>query len=306
MSENKQFDIRDLSTYGAGALLAGAAGLGIFIYILPLLASVVWTGVYLIGGLIVGGVLLSILTSKKFWRLFKIASNKLAKMLTFWIIEWDEFILQEMEIEQAKKDREVIKEQSSKLYGQVSQKDEELGEAQAKLRESKGLISELQSQGRPDDDAEIELYVNDVTRSEDFINTIGPLREQIADLAKMCDRVYKETSLKIRDAENELKIQKLKFESLTAGQTAMDKALSIFQSDNADVALAKETGKRKIGEKIGSIRTTLDIIRPMMDERALKDKVKVKLALEQMRTVNIDVAYVAPKIESKQFGKLLN
>ncbi len=306
---NKQFDIRDLSKYSTGTLLAGAAGIAFFIYLLPVITATVWTGVKLIAGLCTAGAMIGLLTSKKFWRFLRIFNEKLAKILTFWIIEWDEFILQEMEIDQAEKDREKIKKEASRLYGEVNTKDEELGKAIAEMKENSGLIKELQKEGRSNEDSELQLYASNLSRSKEFIETIQPLRDQIFSLANTLDKVYKETDIKIRDARAELAIQKTKLASLTSGETAMNSALSIFKSDNADVLLAKDVVRRKIGEKIGSIRTTLDIINPIMDQRALSNKVKVNSVLEQMKTLDITSYQLSdPVLKQKenQYSKLLN
>jgi hypothetical protein len=227
--------------------------------------------------------LLYLVTSKGFWRRLGYINAKLAKLFTFWIIEWDEFLIQEMAINKAKEDRQIIKKQADNLFAQVAQKNEELSEAHNKMVEAQGMINELQSQGRTDADPEMELASNDYMRQKDFVDSITPLRAQIEELAQICQKVYNDTGNKIRDAEAELKVQKTKLASVTAGESAMNKALSIFTGENPDVTLANEAVKRKIGEKIGSIRGTLDIITPIMNERSLRDKVKVKRALAELK-----------------------
>lgn len=303
MEQKKPIDVRNVAKFLSGTGILGAIGVAFVIYLLPKLVAIVWQGVALVAGLTVLSVLILIVTSKKFWRILNVISEKVAKMFTFWLITWDEFILQEMEIKQAREDREVINKQANLLFGQVAEKDAELKEAKKKAEESKGLITQLMKEGRDESDAELQLYANEHARQNDFINTIFPLRNQLEDLAELCQKVYKNTDIKIRDAEAELKLQKDLLKSYTAGATAMDKALSIFKAENPDVLLAKQVVKEKIGQKIGSIRNTLDIINPIMNERALRDKVKVAGVLEQMRT--LDITGIQTKKEEK-YSHLLN
>ncbi len=281
-------DSRNIAKLSTGTILLGVFGFAAFVYLLPLLLTIVWGTVELI----VGGTLLAsliyILTSKGTWRRLGYINAKIAKLLTIFIINWDEFLIQEAAIEQAKKDRDVIREQGDILFGQVATKNNELQEAYQKRDEAQGMVKELQSEGREASDLELQLAANEFLRNKDFIESVEPLRDQMDQLGKLCQKIYKDTGLKIRDAEAELALQRAKLESLTAGETAMNKAMSIFTTENPDVKLAERLIKEKIGKKIGSIRNTLDIINPIMNERALKDKVKLKAVLSQLQVVSIE------------------
>lgn len=219
-------DSRNVAKLLTSVVLGGATLYGLFL-LLPILSAIVWEGINLLIGASVLGILLYI--SPTIIKNLPVINAKIAKALTMWIIAWDEFIIQEMEIDKARKDAETIRIQSENLFGQVAQKNDELAEATEKLNEARGLLRELISQGKNSDDVELQLYVNEVTRQDDFIKTIAPLRDQIEELAKMCQKVYVASKLKIADAIAELRIQKIRLKSLTSGETAMNKALSIFQ-----------------------------------------------------------------------------
>lgn len=293
-------DNRNIAKAGTALLLTALAGYGL-LWLLPILSTIIWgTTEVLVGASILGALLYF---SGTIIKKLPIINAKLSKMLTGWIIAWDEFIIQEQAIRQAQKDREVIKEQANILYSQVATKDDELQEAREKLKEAEGLVKQLQLRKVPSNDPELMLYANEVARQQDFINDIEPLRNNIDALGKMCKRVYDDTGVKIQDAIAELKLQKTKLASLTAGENAMNKALSIFQGDNPDVLLAQELVKQKIGSKIGSIRNTLDIIKPMMNDRELKNEVKVKRVLEQL-SQSTSIPAPQQQVQSSQFNFL--
>lgn len=273
-------DNRNIAKVGTGLALGAAALYGLS-FLIPFLNTLVWETTHFIAGLGVLGILLFF--GNRIIKVLPILNAKLAKMMTFWIIAWDEFIIQEMAINQAEKDRQVIKEQGDALRGQVAQKENELEEANNAYNEAKALAQHLKfEERRADDDPELALQVNEYTRQEDFINSITPLKNNIEELANMCKKVYDSTGIKIKDARAELKLQKSKLASLTAGEKAMSKALSIFTGKSPELEMAEQRVKEIIGAKIGSIRNSVDIIKPMMDERALKDRVRVKNALSKL------------------------
>jgi hypothetical protein len=305
MEENKESflsDPRNIAKSTTGMLLLGAVGLGVLYYLLPILTTIVWEGVNLIIGLATLATMLYILTSKGTWRRLSYINEIIAKTLTFWIIGWDEFVIQEMAIEKAKQDRNVIKEQADILLGLVAAKDQELAIAHQKMDEAQGLVNELTSQGKTIEDSEVGLYASQYTRQKGVIETLKPQRDDMQELGSLCQKVYKETGIKIQDATEELETQRSTLESLTAGETAMNKTLSIFNGKSKDLILAERLVKEKIGKKIGSIRNTLDIVTPMMNERALRDKVRMKQALDQMKGLSIDGKQITIDIQPKQLG----
>lgn len=307
--EEKSTNLKDSRIWAklsVKTILLGVLGLAVYVKLLPFLITLVWGTTELIVGGSILAALLYVITSKGTWRRLGYFSDKVAKLLTIWLIEWDEFIIQENAIKEAKKKRQEIARHAETLFGQVAEKDAELEIAERRKRDAKGAVEELQLQGLTAEDVELRSYANEFSRQQEFIETISPLREQIENLAKLCQKVYKETGEKIKDAEQELDVQKSRLKSLTAGEKAMRNALNIFAGENPDVKLAEAVVKQKIGEKIGSIRNTLDIINPIMNQGALKNTVRVKEALRQLNAVNADNTIQIPMQQEAKKISLFN
>lgn len=295
----KQWDIRDYVKLTSGLVLGGAALYAFGTYVLPFLLKTVWEGAALIWGCAVLGASLLLFAQPQFWRAIKAFNYIIAKTLTGWAIAWDDFAYQEMEIMQAEKDREVIKAQRIVLAGQAAQKEEELERARYSLKEAEACIKTLQKENNPENVDDLQFQAAEMVRQQEFINDITPLYNNILDLGKMLDEVYKQTGFKVKDAMAELKIQKQKLESYTAGQTAMQSAMSVLMGDaglSKDALQAREAVKAKIALKIGSIKTTLDIIAPVIRDRQLKDRTKVTMALDSMKKLEIEGTPVAMQI----------
>ncbi len=281
-------DARNWAKTGSGALIIGAFGLVTYIYLLPFLDNVVWTSLHLIYGLIALAGTLFILTRPFTWRIIGVIRLKLAKIITLGMIEWDDFAIQEYELAKKKKEREGIRKEADNLLGLVYEQNIELTAAKKKLDSSNILIQDLRNEGKTDDDDEVQLYGSEVVRQMDFINDIQPLRDDTEELAKLLQEAYKRTGNEIADVENELKIQKRKLDILTKGENGIKKAFSIFKEENPEATLAKEMVKKKMAQKMGSIRNTTSIITPIMNEQSRRDKAKIKLALQQIKTVRVD------------------
>jgi hypothetical protein len=95
------------------------AGLGYLfaVYLLPFLITVTWNLVNLIIGGAVLGLLLMIVTNKKFWRAIRYFSEFIANYTIGIAIELNPFSILQMKIEQGYKDRNTLYQQSAKLKG---------------------------------------------------------------------------------------------------------------------------------------------------------------------------------------------
>lgn len=287
----KKYDIRDYAKWTSALALGGAALYGFSKYVLPFLLKTVWEGTALIAGLVVLAFLLMLVTNPKFWRALAAINYIIIKNLTFWVITWDDFAYQEMEINESAKGRDEIRNNMEILSKQAQLKEDELAIAKRKMDEASATIRTLQARNNPEEEGDLDLAALEFSRQQEFINDITPLYQQILDLRKMLEVVYKQTDLKIKDARAELAMQKAKLESYNAGQSAMQSAYRILMGDlgmSEDARIAREAVKQKIALKIGSIRTTLDIIAPVMRERQIKDKTKVTMALDSLKKLEIE------------------
>ena len=98
------------------SLFAGMAYL-FAVYLLPFLITVTWNLVNLMIGGVLMGILLMIVTSRKFWRALRYFSEFIANYTIGIAIELNPFNILQMKIEQGYKDRNTLYQQAAKLKG---------------------------------------------------------------------------------------------------------------------------------------------------------------------------------------------
>ncbi len=133
LGSKNPFDLRKTGTKVTAILILAAIAYLFLQYVLPWLKTVVWNAVSLGIGIIVLVAVFGLLTNKAFWRRLSYFNDAIAKLALGWVIEFDEFILQEKQIQQAEKDREKMFEDNKKIKGKYA-------ELQAKVTKNKEMM----------------------------------------------------------------------------------------------------------------------------------------------------------------------
>lgn len=279
-----------------GLGLLGAGGLAVWYYLVPFLAAMAWNTVSLIVALAVGGVLLTILLSKTFWRRLNIILQALGNLLFGWIIEMNPFNILELQLQQSEKDREELFKQMGKLRAQEASLNEQLEKEEDALRfasEKMKLCQERRAKNPLDEEAGylLEQATNEYTNSQDFIQKVGPVRNDISRLVTFADKAHIKSGYALENARNSLRKQRAMYDAVSTGQSAMTKALRAFSGDSemnnaADIALRKL--KVDIADKIGTIKNCIAETSKVMNTQDLNDAAKVSMAVKNVQQLDVD------------------
>lgn len=262
------------------ALLAGLA-YGFMTYVLPWLAKVTWDLVNLVIGGVVCGLLLLTVSNRKFWRALKYFSEFIANYSIGLAIELNPFNILQVKIEQGYKDREVLYKQSARLKGKQSELVDKLSAKEKELQLNIQKVKILQSEGGPA--RQVSLYTNNVMRCREYIDNVTPIVGDLNKLIKFADAAYEESGIMLEDAKLDLEAKKDLYYSVTTGLSAVTSAMRAFKGDdelNRDAEKALALLKVRIGEKIGHIRSAIDVTSRFMDDQVLEDKAKSAQAIE--------------------------
>lgn len=290
-----------------GLVLAGFAAYGFLTYVLPWMVTVVWNTVNLVIGGVVAAFLLLVVTNKKFWRAMKYFSEFIATYTVGLAIELNPFAILQAKIDQGYKDRDTLYQQGAKLKGKQSELMDKLNDKNKELKMNIEKVKVLQSQGG---DKSITLYANNVTRCKEYIDNISPIVGDLTKLIKFSDAAYEESGIMLEDAKLDLESKKDLYYSVTTGLSAVSSAMKAFKGDdglNQDAEKALGILKVQIGEKIGHIKSAIDVTSRFMDDKVLEDKVKSSQALELIDNFNLnaDFQYAGEKLKSSyDTGKL--
>ena len=299
---------KNIATTVIGLSLFAGLAYGFVTFVLPWLVTVTWNLVNLIIAGVVVGFLLMVVTNRKFWRALKYFSEFIATYTLGIAIELNPFNILEAKIDQGYKDRKTLYQQGARLKGKQSELMDKLTEKEKELKMNAQKVKILQTEnGNP---RQIDLYANNVLRCREYIDNVTPIVADLNKLTKFADMAYEESGIMLEDAKLDLEAKKDLYHSVTTGLSTVSSAMKAFKGDdelNRDAENALAILKEKIGEKIGHIKSAIDVTSRFMDDQILEDKAKSAQAIELINNFDLhkDFNYGKETLEAnKDSGKL--
>jgi hypothetical protein len=299
---------KNVATAVIGLCLAAGLTYVFATFILPWLLSVVWSTVNLIIGGTILVFLLLLVTNKKFWRALKYLSEFIANYTLGLAIELNPFNILQAKIDQGYKDRDTLYKQAAKLKGKQSELMSKLEEKEKELKLNAQKVKIIQAE--TPGSRQVDLYANNVIRNQEYIDNVTPIVGDLNKLVKFADMAYEDSGIMLEDAKLDLEAKKDLYYSVTTGLSAVSSAMRAFKGDdglNQDAEKALAILKQRIGEKIGNIKSAIDVTSKFMDDRVLEDKAKSAQAIELIDKFNLsdDFNYSVSSLEAhKDTGKL--
>lgn len=299
---------KNVATTIVGLSLLAGLTYGFMTYVLPWLVKVTWSLVNLVIGGVVCGFLLLTVSNRKFWRALKYLSEFVANYSIGLAIELNPFSILQSKIEQGYKDRDVLYKQSARLKGKQSELMDKLGEKDKELQLNIQKVKILQSEGGSS--RQVSLYTNNVMRCREYIDNVTPIVGDLNKLIQFADAAYEESGIMLEDAKLDLEAKKDLYYSVTTGLSAVTSAMKAFKGDdelNRDAEKALALLKVRIGEKIGHIKSAIDVTSRFMDDQVLEDKAKSAQAIELINRFDLgtDFHYAGTSLaDSQEKGRL--
>jgi hypothetical protein len=279
---------KNLAAAVVGLSLFAGLAYGFLTYVLPWLVTVTWNMVNLVIGGVVLGFLLMIVTSKKFWRALKYLSAFIANYTIGIAIELNPFNILQAKIEQGYDDRNILYKQAARLKGKQSELMDKLSGKEKELQlnvQKVNILKAEQANAR-----QLDLYANNVLRCREYIDNVTPVVSDLNKLIKFADMAYDESGIMLEDAKLDLEAKKDLYYSVTTGLSAVSSAMKAFKGDddlNRDAEKALSVLKEQIGEKIGHIKSAINVTSRFMDDKVLEDKAKSAQAIELINQFNM-------------------
>jgi len=279
---------KNIATSVIGLSFFAGIAYGFFTFVLPWLVTVTWNMVNLIIGGSVLGFLLMIVTSKKFWRALKYMSAFIANYTIGVAIELNPFNILHARIEQGYDDRNTLFKQAARLKGKQSELMDKLSAKEKELQLNVQKVNILKAEKA--NARQMDLYANNVLRCREYIDNVTPVVSDLNKLIRFADMAYEESGIMLEDAKLDLEAKKDLYYSVTTGLSAVSSAMKAFKGDddlNSDAEKALAILKEQIGEKIGHIKSAIDVTSRFMDDKVLEDKAKSAQAIELIDKFNM-------------------
>src|SRR6201985_2487455 len=298
---------KNIATAVVGLALVAGLAYGFLTYVLPWLVTVTWNMVNLIIGGVVCGFLLLTVSNRKFWRALKYLSEFVANYTLGLAIELNPFNILQAKIDQGYKDRDTLYKQSGRLKGKQSELGEKLTEKEKELQLNVRKVKILQQEGG--NQRQVSLYTNNVMRCREYIDNVTPIVTDLNKLIQFADAAYEESGIMLEDAKLDLEAKKDLYYSVTTGLSAVTSAMRAFKGDdelNKDAEKALALLKVRIGEKIGHIKSAIDVTSRFMDDQVLEDKAKSAQAIELINQYDLgkDFHYAGSALTGEDKGRL--
>lgn len=272
---------KNIATTIIGLSLFAGLTYGFLTFVLPWLVTVTWNLVNLVIGGVILGFLLMIVTNKKFWRALRHFSEFIASYTIGIAIELNPFRILQAKIDQGYDDRNTLYKQAARLKGKQSELMDKLSAKEKELKLNAQKVKILQEEKSTN--RQIDLYANNVLRCREYIDNVTPIVGDLNKLIKFADMAYEESGIMLEDAKLDLEAKKDLYYSVTTGLSAVSSAMKAFKGDddlNRDAEKALAILKEQIGEKIGHIKSAIDVTSRFMDDQVLEDKAKSAQAIE--------------------------
>ncbi|SHN33063.1 hypothetical protein [Chitinophaga sp. CF418] len=279
---------KNVATAIIGISLFAGLGYAFATYVLPWLVTVTWNLINLVVGGVILGFMLLLVTSKKFWRALKYFSAFIANYTIGLAIELNPFAILQAKIDQGYEDRNTLFKQSAKLKGKQSELLDKLKEKEKELQLNIQKVKILQNENK--NNRQIDLYANNVIRCREYIDNVTPIVGDLNKLVSFADAAYDESGIMLEDAKLDLEAKKDLYYSVTTGLSAVSSAMKAFKGDdglNQDAEKALAILKVRIGEKIGHIKSAIDVTSRFMDDKVLEDKAKSAQAIELINSFDM-------------------
>lgn len=291
-----KWDAKKISGTLMVTIILGALGLVAYIYLLPFILATVWDTIKLCIALPIAGILLYTLTNKKFWRAIGYFSEAMAQFLLGWAIELNPFGILYAQVESAEKDREELLLQTTKLKGQQAKLSNGLQENDKTMRiaaEKIKILKENKVRNPLDEDIDLQLEAigADFTNAKEYIDSVKPISNDINRLVMFGDKAYRKTGIALEIAKKTITAKKEAFEAVTTGASAMRAAMKAFTGNpdlNNDANKALEVLRIDVANKIGVIKSAIQITSDAMGKQDLNDAAKTRMAADTADQFNID------------------
>lgn len=280
---------KNIATTVVGLSLSAGLAYGFLTFVLPWLVTVTWNLIHLVIGGAILGFILMIVSNKKFWRALKYFSEFIANYSIGLAIELNPFNILQAKIDQGYNDRNTLYNQSGKLKGKQSELMDKLSGKEKELQINVLKVKIIQAEGKQN--RQIDLYSNNVIRCREYIDNVTPIVKDLNKLITFADAAYEESGIMLEDAKLDLECKRDLYYSVTTGLSAVTSAMKAFKGDdelNRDAEKALAILKEKIGEKIGHIKSAIDVTARFMDDKILEDKAKSAQAVELINRFDLN------------------
>jgi hypothetical protein len=116
----------------------------------------------------------------------------------------------------------------------------------------------------------------------------------VKNLVVFADKAYRKSGVALLNSKNTVKIQKAKYDAVTTASATMGKAMKAFTGNtelNSDAETAITKIRQDVANKIGGIKSAIQITSQAMNAQDLKDAARVSIAAQTANQLDVDKTF---------------
>lgn len=265
MSNNKSFWSRPEGITGM-LILGGAVVGGVLLAdkILPKLVALTNSAIGLAGGLaILAGIVYAIL-DPKLRNLVWYAYKSLMRGITSWFVQIDPLSILKTYIEDLEKNLRQMSKQIGLLRGQIRQLRTTFDNNVSEIKKNMHLAEQAK---KKQDDLNVTLATRKAGRLQDVNAKYEELLNKMEILYRILSKMYENSEVMLEDTRDQVQIKEQEYKAIKAGHSAIRSAMSILSGDPDQKALfdqATEALADEVSAKVGEMERFMDTSRNLM------------------------------------------
>jgi len=255
-----------------GIFLVGILGAAAY-FLVPILATIVWSTVNLAIGLGVLAAIIFMVLDPKMRNLIWYMYKSVMRSITGMFVQIDPIGILKSYIEDLKDSLGKMNTQISSLKGQMYKLAEMIKQNQRDIQNNLGMANKAKEVGR---DSIMVLKARKAGRLQESNLKLDDLYKRMEILYRVLTKMYENSEIMLEDLSDQVVVKEQEYKAIKASHSAMRSAQSIL-TGNSDKKymydMALEAMANDVGQKVGEMERFMDMSKNFMDSIDLQNGV---------------------------------
>jgi len=255
-----------------GIFLVGILGAAAY-FLVPILATIVWSTVNLAIGLGVLAAIIFMVLDPKMRNLVWYMYKSVMRSITGMFVQIDPIGILKSYIEDLKDSLGKMNTQISSLKGQMYKLAEMIKQNQRDIQNNLGMANKAKEVGR---DSIMVLKARKAGRLQESNLKLDDLYKRMEILYRVLTKMYENSEIMLEDLSDQVVVKEQEYKAIKASHSAMRSAQSIL-TGNSDKKymydMALEAMANDVGQKVGEMERFMDMSKNFMDSIDLQNGV---------------------------------
>ncbi|MCY7330087.1 MAG: PspA/IM30 family protein [Saprospiraceae bacterium] len=255
-----------------GIFLVGILGAAAY-FLVPILATIVWSTVNLAIGLGVLAAIIFMVLDPKMRNLIWYMYKSVMRSITGMFVQIDPIGILKSYIEDLKDSLGKMNTQISSLKGQMYKLAEMIKQNQRDIQNNLGMANKANEVGR---DSIMVLKARKAGRLQESNLKLDDLYKRMEILYRVLTKMYENSEIMLEDLSDQVVVKEQEYKAIKASHSAMRSAQSIL-TGNSDKKymydMALEAMANDVGQKVGEMERFMDMSKNFMDSIDLQNGV---------------------------------